>query len=196
MFSDATGRYAVSGLGNGAYTISASGSTTCQSSPVNLATLTSSVTIDLGMTGTGCASLVFVPGPAGANGANGDTGPTGPQGPAGPPAGEPPPLGVVGVLTMDDVGTMPIRAFSQRLYQDMGRPSASPILLVRDQDTSSPILNFLMASGNWVDTADIVLAEGRLTIELEGIYFEQASPDSGGARVTKGWDIGGNKPWD
>ncbi|HTQ04573.1 MAG TPA: carboxypeptidase-like regulatory domain-containing protein, partial [Polyangiaceae bacterium] len=72
VFSDASGHYAISGLGNGAYGLSASSSTTCASNAVNLNTLTTNVTVDLGMTGTGCASVVFVQGPVG------------PQGPAGP----------------------------------------------------------------------------------------------------------------
>jgi hypothetical protein len=88
-FTDAAGKYTIPGLGNGAYQLSASSSSTCASSTVNLNTLTASVTVDLGMTGAGCASLVYVPGPtgptgpAGAKGATGDEGATGATGAAG-----------------------------------------------------------------------------------------------------------------
>jgi type VI protein secretion system component Hcp len=221
VFSDSAGKYAISGLGNGAYSVSASASSTCSSSPVNLSTLTGSVTIDLGMTGSGCASVVSVTGPtgptgpAGANGAvgptgaagpagpagqngspgspgspgpAGETGPTGPQGPPGPAAGEPAPLGVVGVLTLAEVGTMPIRAFSQNVSMPMGgsggggsgagRAVFSRITVVRDQDTFSPELNQLVASGQHLETGDLVLAEGQLTIELEHILIDRTGTHS------------------
>src|SRR5678816_3105816 len=74
-FSDASGHYSIPGLGNAAYAIQATASATCASTTVNVNQLTADATINLGMTGSGCATLVFVPGP---------TGPTGPIGPTGP----------------------------------------------------------------------------------------------------------------
>jgi hypothetical protein len=73
-FSDATGHYSIPGLAVGSYQLSASAGSACASSTVPLNNMNASVTIDLGLTGTGCASFVGVLGP---------TGPTGPAGPAG-----------------------------------------------------------------------------------------------------------------
>ena len=100
-FSDATGHYSIPGLGVGSYQLSASASSTCTSSTVPLNNMNASVTVDLGLTGTGCASFVGVlgpTGPAGPAGAQGKTGATGAQGPAGAigPAGAVGPAGAMG----------------------------------------------------------------------------------------------------
>lgn len=92
-FSDAAGRYSIPGLGAGSYQVSASASTTCSAANVSLNNLNSSVTVDLGMTGTGCASIVSVPGPTGPTGPAGATGPQGPAGPIGPQG----PQGLAGI---------------------------------------------------------------------------------------------------
>ena len=264
-FTDSTGHYSIPGLGNGGYQVSASASTTCSSSVVNLSTLTANVTVDLGMTGTGCASVTFVPGPTGpagaagavgptgakgatgangANGANGAIGATGPMGPAGPQglngqngynglnglngatgatgapgangapgaagpagpagpkgdtgaagpqglpgpaAGDPVPLGTVGVLTLDSIGTMPIRFFSQSVQNTVvvsgggggtGKAQFGPVAVTRDQDRFSPILSRKAADGTHFASADLVLAGGKLTIELEDIVIVGDSTDT------------------
>jgi type VI protein secretion system component Hcp len=88
-FSDATGHYSIPGLGAGSYQLSASASSTCASTTVPINNMNASVTVDLGLTGTGCASFVGVLGPtgptgsAGPAGAQGKTGATGTQGPVG-----------------------------------------------------------------------------------------------------------------
>ena len=99
-FSDATGHYSIPSLGNAAYTLVATASSTCASTSVNVQQLTSDVTINLGMTGSGCTTLVFVPGPTGPMGPIGPLGPTGPAGLAGAmgPAGPAGPAGLVGPM--------------------------------------------------------------------------------------------------
>ncbi|MEP7051347.1 MAG: carboxypeptidase regulatory-like domain-containing protein [Pseudomonadota bacterium] len=96
-FSDASGHYSIPSLGNAAYALVATASSTCASASVNVAQLTSDVTINLGMTGSGCSTLVFVPGPTGPMGPIGPIGPSGPAGVAGAmgPAG---PAGAVGLV--------------------------------------------------------------------------------------------------
>jgi type VI protein secretion system component Hcp len=216
-FTDASGRYSIGGLGNGSYQVSASASATCSSSSVNLPSLTGNITLDLGMTGSGCASVVYVPGPtgptgpagtpgapgapgapgtpgaagpagpAGPAGAQGDAGPTGPQGPPGPAGNQPPPLGVVGVLTIDTIGTMPIRFFSQSVAvppgttsggSGAGRPIFSPVVISRDQDSHSPPLRHAAASGQHFESADLVLDGGKLTIELEQVLVTSDGTDT------------------
>jgi type VI protein secretion system component Hcp len=98
-FSDSTGRYSIPGLGVGSYQVSASAGTACASTAVALNNMNASVTVDLGLTGTGCATFTGIlgpVGPAGPAGAKGATGATGPQGPVGAtgPAG---PQGIPGV---------------------------------------------------------------------------------------------------
>ena len=97
-FSDASGHYSIPSLGNAAYALVATASASCASTSVNVAQLTSDVTINLGMIGSGCSTLVFVPGPTGPAGPIGPTGPTGPAGVAGAvgPAGPAGPVGLVG----------------------------------------------------------------------------------------------------
>lgn len=100
-FSDASGHYSIPSLGNAAYALVATASATCASSSVNVAQLTSDVTINLGMTGSGCSTLVFVPGPTGPTGPIGPMGPIGPTGPGGVagamgPTGPVGPVGLVG----------------------------------------------------------------------------------------------------
>jgi hypothetical protein len=82
-FSDASGHYSIPGLGNAAYALSATASATCASTTVNVNQLTGDATINLGMTGTGCTTLVFVPGPTGPTGPIGPIGATGPVGATG-----------------------------------------------------------------------------------------------------------------
>jgi type VI protein secretion system component Hcp len=288
-FSDANGHYSIPGLGNGSYTLAASASATCASSTVNLNTLTSNVTVDLGMTGTGCPSVTFVPGPTGATGATGPAGATGPggakgatgatgpsgaagatgpsgaagpagpigpmgpaglnglpgsvgpqgpagaqgpagpagaqgaagpagaQGPAGPagaqgaagPAGAQGPAGpqgdkgdqgppgpaagataalpLVGVLTLGSVHTVPIRGFSQRLDVPLtvaggggsgaGKVTATPIVITRDVDRSTPVLDVDAAAGTVIPSAEIVLADGALTIDLEDVFITEIDVD-------------------
>jgi type VI protein secretion system component Hcp len=267
-FSDANGHYSIPGLGNGAYSVTASASTTCASSTVNLNTLTASVTVDLGMTGTGCASVTFVPGPTGATGATGPAGATGPvgatgatgpagatgatgsagaagpmgpigpmgpaglnglpgpvgpmgpqgpggaqgpagaqgaagpagaqgsagpkgdkgdPGPTGPAAGATGPLPVVGVLTLGTVKTVPIRGFSQRLDRPAtvasgggggaAKVTSTPIVITRDVDRSTPILDQQAAEGVVSASAEIVLADGALTIDLEDVLITEIDVD-------------------
>jgi type VI protein secretion system component Hcp len=135
------------------------------------------------------------------------------------------PLGVVGVLTLATVGTMPIRAYTQTVSNQLGesgggsgagRPVFSPITVVRDQDAFSPELNQLVASGQHLEVGDLVLADGRLTIELEHILIDGTSThslstgalqeelslafrritwtwaDPGEPERTFFWDVGGN----
>jgi len=109
-FSDATGHYSIPGLGAGSYQLSASASSTCASSTVNINNMNASTTVDLGLTGTGCASFVGVLGPTGPRGRpvrrerlarlerKGPAGVAGPAGPAGAlgPAGPVGPAGALG----------------------------------------------------------------------------------------------------
>jgi hypothetical protein len=82
-FSDSAGRYSITSLGAGSYQLSASAGATCSSNTINVSSLNASVTIDLGLTGSGCASFTVVTGPQGPKGDPGATGATGPAGPAG-----------------------------------------------------------------------------------------------------------------
>jgi type VI protein secretion system component Hcp len=110
-FSDSTGKYSIPGLGNGSYTLSATGATNCATvAPTQLNNMSSSVTLNLALEGTGCANLTVVTGPTGptgpvgAAGPAGGTGATGAQGVAGPagtpgvtgPAGPIGPIGPIG----------------------------------------------------------------------------------------------------
>jgi hypothetical protein len=122
-----------------------------------------------------------LPGAAGPTGATGPKGDTGAQGPAGPPGGAPPPLAVVGSITIAGVGELPIRKFSQRLEHaasttgtggGTGKVVFAPLQLVRDADINSPDLNLLAASGQHIPTAKIVLAGGALTITLANVVFD------------------------
>ncbi len=96
-FSDATGHYSIPGLGAGSYQVSASASSTCASTAVAINNMNSSVTVDLGLTGTGCASFVGVLGPTGPTGPAGPAGKTGATGPQGP-AGATGPQGLAGAV--------------------------------------------------------------------------------------------------
>ena len=95
-FSDATGHYSIPGLGVGSYQVSASAGTACASTAVPLNNMGASVTVDLGLTGTGCASFVGVLGPTGPTGAAGPAGKTGATGAQGP-AGATGPVGPQGI---------------------------------------------------------------------------------------------------
>ena len=84
-FSDSTGHYSIPGLGAGSYQLTASASATCTSgAALPLNNLNASATVNLGLTGTGCTSVVTVPGPQGAQGPAGVAGPAGPVGAVGP----------------------------------------------------------------------------------------------------------------
>jgi len=95
-FSDATGHYSIAGLGVGSYQVSASAGSACASTAVPLNNMGASVTVDLGLTGTGCASFVGVLGPTGPTGAAGPAGKTGATGAQGP-AGATGPVGPQGI---------------------------------------------------------------------------------------------------
>src|SRR5262249_29695127 len=61
VFSDATGRYAITSLGAGSYQLSAAAGATCTSgTAVNINALAASATVDLGLTGSGCGSITVV----------------------------------------------------------------------------------------------------------------------------------------
>jgi type VI protein secretion system component Hcp len=94
---------------------------------------------------------------------------------------------VVGVLTIDSIGTMPIRFFSQTVQVQnpmagggtgAGRAVFSPIVITRDQDSHSPQLRVAAAGGNHFETADIVLDDGKLTIELEQVRVTGDATDT------------------
>jgi hypothetical protein len=88
VFSDATGHYSIASLGAGNYQLSASAGTNCASLVANINALAANANVDLGLTGTGCASITVVtgpPGPQGPTGATGARGATGPQGATGAP---------------------------------------------------------------------------------------------------------------
>jgi type VI protein secretion system component Hcp len=139
-FTNAQGNYTIPSLGSGSYQIRATAGNNCSSTQINLNNMNQSITMDLGVTGSGCSSFVFVqgppgpqgpagpagangadgqPGPAGADGAQGpagpqgEPGPAGPAGPPGPPGGAPAPLPVVGSFSTDELGSMPILSFTQ-----------------------------------------------------------------------------------
>jgi type VI protein secretion system component Hcp len=97
-FSDSTGRYSIPGLGAGSYQLSATAGSTCSAATVNLNNLNASVTVNLGLTGTGCASFTTILGPQGPAGPAGPMGPAGPAGATGPagPAGPAGPIGATG----------------------------------------------------------------------------------------------------
>jgi type VI protein secretion system component Hcp len=281
-FSDSTGRYSISGLGAGSYQLNASAGTSCAASTVNLNNFNASATIDLGMTGTGCATYVAilgpvgpqgpvgpvgpqgpqgvagptgpqgpagvagpvgpvgpqgaqgVPGPVGATGPLGPQGPVGPQGPKGDqgpqgpqgPAGAVvPPLKVIGTLNLDSFVTgATVRTFSQTIENTTsahvasgagsGAADVSPITISRDADLWSPKLAKLAIMGTRINSAQIVLAGGALTIAMEDVYItafnnalaqdgvpiEQVAIDfmkatwtfnSGGSAVTLNYNNGG-----
>lgn len=114
-YSDSAGKYSIPGLGSGSYTLAATAGTSCgTSAPTQLNNMSSSITVDLALEGTGCATLTAVvgptgpTGPAGAAGPAGATGATGAQGVAGPagatgavgalgPTGPMGPLGLQGI---------------------------------------------------------------------------------------------------
>jgi len=251
-FSDATGRYSIPGLGVGSYQVAASAGSACASSTVSLNSMGASVAVDLGMTGTGCASFVGVvgptgptgaAGPAGKTGATGAQGPTGAAGPAGPagaqgiqgvpgsqgipgtpgaaglqgvagpvgpqgpqgfqgPAGATgpqgptgpsgtavPPLTVIGTLNLGEVvAGAQIRTFSQRVTNSSsahsgtgagaGIATVSDIQISRDTDVHSPIISYVAATGQAIDTAEITLAGGALTIQLNQVIINQVASDS------------------
>jgi type VI protein secretion system component Hcp len=238
-FSDATGRYSIPGLGAGSYQLSATAGTTCSATTVNLNNLNASVTVNLGLTGTGCASFTTIlgpvgpqgpigpagpagaagpagpqgavgaAGPAGAQGPAGAIGPAGPQGPvgvagpmgpqglvgpagpqgpkgdtgaAGPPGGATPPLVVIGNMSLGElVSNASIRTFSQKVWvptdsasgSATGTPQLSEIQIGRDADTASPLIAFAATDSRPIDTAQIVLAGGALTIGLEDVKLIQ-----------------------
>jgi type VI protein secretion system component Hcp len=255
-FSDATGHYSIPGLGAGSYQVSASAGTSCASTAVSLNNIGASVTADLGMTGTGCASFVGVvgptgptgpagpagaqgktgatgaqgpsgaagpagaqgiqgvqgaqgvpgtPGPAGLQGVAGPVGPqgpqglqgpagaTGPQGPTGPSGTAVPPLTVIGTLTLGTPGDAvvtgaPIRTFSQQVSNSAsahsgagsgtGTVTVSDIQISRDSDQQSPTISFIAAKAQAVETAQITLAGGALTIQLNQVFINQVASDS------------------
>ena len=248
-FSDGTGHYSIPGLGVGSYQVSASAGSSCASTAVSLNNIGASVTADLGMTVTGCASFVGVvgptgptgaAGPAGKTGATGPQGPTGaagpagaqgiqgvqgaqgipgtpgavglqgvagpvgpqgpqglqgpagatgPQGPTGPSGTAVPPLTVIGTLTLGVVVTdAQIRTFSQQVSNTIsahggpgsgsGTATVSDIQISRDSDINSPTIAFIAARGQMLNTAQITLAGGALTIVLNHVYLNQVGSDS------------------
>lgn len=222
-FSDSTGHYSIPGLGAGSYQLAASASATCTSgAQLPLNNLNASVTVNLGLTGTGCTSIVTVPGPQGpqgpagpagavgpagpigpvgpmglpgiagpagtpgAPGAPGPQGPkgdTGPQGPQGPAGGTPPPLQVIGSVKLEGFTDLPIRSFAQRVDIEppvggtAGKPSFSPIQLIRDPDYRSPPLNLLGAKATHLSSAQLSVANGALKITLTEVTFDDIGVD-------------------
>jgi type VI protein secretion system component Hcp len=238
-FSDATGHYSIPGLGVGSYQLSATAGTTCSATTINLNNLNASATVNLGLTGTGCASFTTIlgpvgpqgpvgpagpagaagpvgpqgpvgaAGPVGAQGPAGAIGPAGPQGPvgaagpagpqglvgpagpqgpkgdtgpAGPPGGATPPLVVIGNMSLGEfVSNAAIRTFSQKVWipTDSGTGSAtgtaklSEIQIGRDADTASPRVALAATRSNTIDTAQVVLAGGALTLGLEEVRLIQ-----------------------
>ena len=228
-FSDSTGHYSIPGLGAGSYQLSATAGTSCASDAINLNSLNASATVNLGLTGTGCASFTTIlgpvgpqgpvgpigpagpqgaagpqgpigpagaqgpAGPAGQNGvdgqtgAQGATGPAGPQGPkgdtgpAGPPGGTTPPLTVIGTLSFSGmspaVSGASIRTFSQKAEVPFdptsggstGKAQVSAIEISRDADFSTPAIVNYAATSQVVPTAQILLADGALVIDLEQV---------------------------
>lgn len=83
-FSDSTGHYAIPGLGAGSYQLSATAGMNCSVANVNLNNMNASMTVDLGLTGSGCATFTAILGPVGPQGPIGPAGPQGPVGPQGP----------------------------------------------------------------------------------------------------------------
>jgi type VI protein secretion system component Hcp len=257
-FSDSTGHYSIPGLGAGSYQLSATAGSSCSASTVNLNNLNASVTVNLGLTGTGCASFTTIlgpPGPQGPAGPVGATGPAGPQGPAGvagpagpvgatgpagaqgpagvagpagpegpagvagpagaqgpagvagpagaqgpagpkgdkgdtgpqgPAGGSTPPVTVIGNMSLGEyVSNAAIRGFSQRaevpLDPDTGRPVGtgrlSDIQITRDADISSPLIAIAATRGEDIPTAQVVLAGGALTLNLEQVNVLQNVTD-------------------
>jgi type VI protein secretion system component Hcp len=127
-----------------------------------------------------------VAGPAGAQGPagpKGDKGDTGPQGPAG---GGTPPVTVIGNMSLGSyVSNAAIRGFSQRaevpLDPDTGRPAGtgrlSDIQITRDADISSPLIAIAATRGEDIPTAQVVLAGGALTLNLEQVNVLQNVTD-------------------
>jgi|GEM_PF-5195190 len=100
-FSDSTGHYSIPGLGAGSYQLWATAGSNCSATTINLNNLSASATVNLGLTGTGCASFTTILGPVGPQGPAGATGPAGPAGPVGPtgatgPVGPAGPVGPTG----------------------------------------------------------------------------------------------------
>ena len=138
----------------------------------------------------GAAGVAGPQGATGSQGAPGVAGPQGPQGATGPqgPAGSaPPPLTVVGSVSLDDLQNIPIRTFSERVDVDAtplssgggsGRPRLSDIQISRDSDISSPKLALFAATGHVIRDAQLVLAGGALTIALSDVTVTQFSSDS------------------
>jgi type VI protein secretion system component Hcp len=259
-FSDSTGHYSIPGLGVGSYQLSATAGSSCSATTVNLNNLNASVTVNLGLTGTGCASFTTIlgpPGPQGPAGPAGATGPAGPQGPAGvagpagpvgatgpagpqgpagvagpagpegpagvagpagpqgpagvagpagaqgpagpagpkgdkgdtgpqgPAGGSTPPITVIGNMSLGGyVSNAAIRGFSQRAespLDETGRPTGtarlSDIQITRDADISSPLVAIAATSSQDIDTAQVVLAGGALTINLDEVKVLQNVTD-------------------
>jgi type VI protein secretion system component Hcp len=233
-FSDSTGRYSIPGLGAGSYQLSATAGSSCSASTVNLNNLNASVTVNLGLTGTGCASFTTIlgpPGPQGPAGPVGATGPAGPQGPAGvagpagpvgatgpagpqgpagvagpagaqgpagpkgdkgdtgpqgPAGGSTPPVTVIGNMSLGGyVSNAAIRGFLQRaevpLHPDTGQPIGtgrlSDIQITRDADISSPLIAIAATRGEDIENAQVVLAGGALTLNLEQVNVLQNVTD-------------------
>jgi len=253
-FSDSTGHYSIPGLGAGSYQVSATGGTNCSATAVAVNNLNASVTINLGLTGTGCASFTTVLGPTGPTGPTGpagpagpagptghtgatgatgsvgaigatgaigpqgpvgvadpagpqspigaaspagpqgSVGPAGPQGPAGPkgdkgdtgpqgPAGgSTPPLTVIGNMSLGSyVSNAAIRSFSQSFVvptdpesgAGSGTPQVSDIQISRDADIASPNVALAATTGGRIPTAQVVLAGGALTVNLESVLLLQ-----------------------
>jgi type VI protein secretion system component Hcp len=81
-----------------------------------------------------------------------------------------------------------IRTFSQRVTNSssahsgtgagVGAPTVSDIQISRDTDVHSPIIAYIGATGQAIDTAQITLAGGALTIQLNQVMIGLVASDS------------------
>lgn len=174
-FSDATGHYSIPSLGNASYALIATASSTCASSSVNVAQLTGNLTINLGMTGSGCSSIVYVPGPTGPTGPMGPQGPIGPAGPAGVagamgpagPAGSVGPVGPAGPAGVPGAPGAPGAAGPTGATGPSGTTGqASQVLFSTAEVTIAPGADFQTIPG--LDTTVDVPAGSFVYLSLNG----------------------------
>jgi type VI secretion system Hcp family effector len=128
----------------------------------------------------GTAGPAGAAGPAGPQGPKGDKGDTGAQGPVG---GTTPPLTIIGNMSLGSyVSNAAIRAFSQKAEVPTdpvsgggtGTPTLSNIQISRDADTASPLVALAATGTQLIPTAQVVLANGALTINLESVLVLQS----------------------
>ena len=100
-----------------------------------------------------------------------------------------PPLTVIGTLNLGNVVTgAQIRTFAQQVSNSAtshsgtgsgsGTATVSDIQISRDTAVHSPTIAFIAAYATAINTAQITLAGGALTIQLNQVFINQVASDS------------------